>query len=261
MSYRKRLPWMLLSACCLAGGAFAQEGDITIYRCTDADGHLTVQDSPCGDDQSQQTRRMIQPSDPPPRAEPVTPAALQPAPEPPPQPIVARYDPRPMYECIRDDGSRYTSDDREGNPRWIPAWSYYDGPSRWRGSGITYSRGQATPTTSTASPRGGGSTSSNNGPPTLRFRSVDPTPPPPTRPPPGHGHGGHHGHGYGYGGGGYWVQDECHPLPQREVCARLRDRREEIRQRRFNAQANERATLNVEERGISARLSEDCGGA
>src|SRR5690606_7160783 len=106
MPYRHRLPWMLLSACCLAGGAFAQEGDITIYRCTDAGGHLTVQDSPCGDDQSQQTRRMIQPSDPPPRAEPIAPAPLQPAPEPSPQPILAMHDPRPMYECIRDDGSR-----------------------------------------------------------------------------------------------------------------------------------------------------------
>lgn len=262
-----RLPCLLLLPllAASAGDALAQEGDITIYRCTDAGGHLTVQDSPCADDQSQQVRRMIQPSDPPPRAEPVAPATLQPAPEPPPRPVVAPHDPRPMYECIRDDGSRYTSDDGEGNPRWISNWSSYSGPWR-RGSGITYSRGQATPTASTTSPRGGGASNgtSGNGPPTLRFRSVDPAPPPPSRPPPGHGHGhghGHHGHGYGYGGGGYWVRDECHALPQREVCARLRDRREQIRQRRFNAQANERATLNVEERGISARLAEDCGGA
>ncbi|MFC3716440.1 DUF4124 domain-containing protein [Luteimonas soli] len=248
---------LLLLLAASVGGAFAQEGDITIYRCTDAGGHLTVQDSPCGDDQSQQTRRMIQPSDPPPRAEPVAPAALQPAPEPSPQPVVATHDPRPMYECIRDDGSRYTSDDGEGNPRWISNWSSYGGPWR-RGSGATHGRSQATPIATTTSARSG--TSGGNGPPTLRFRSVDPTPPPPTLPPPGHGHG-HHGHGYGYGSGGYWVHDECHALPQREVCARLRDRREQIRQRRFNAQANERATLNVEERGISARLSEDCGGA
>ena len=242
-----------------AGGALAQENDITIYRCTDASGHLTVQDSPCADDQSQQTRRMIQPSDPAPRAEPAAPPALQPAPEPSPHTVVVLHEPRPMYECIRDDGSRYTSDDGEGNPRWIPNWSYH---GTWRrGSGITYSRDQATPSTTTASPRGdGGSTSGGNGAPTLRFRSVEPAPPPPSRPPPDHGHG-HHGRGYGYGGGGYWISDECHALPQREVCARLRDRREQIRQRRFNAQANERATLSVEERGINARLAEDCGGA
>src|SRR3546814_8300857 len=157
-----------------------------------------------------------------------------------------------MYECVRDDGSRYTSDDDEGNPRWISSWSSYGGPWR-RGSGITYGRGQAAPAATTASPRS--DPSIGNGAPTLRCRNVEPTPPPPSRPPPGHGHG-HcgHGYGYGYGGGGYWVRDECHALPQREVCARLRDRREQIRQRRFNAQANERATLNVEERGINARL-------
>src|SRR3546814_16437107 len=96
--------------------------------------------------------------------------------------------------------------------------------------------------------------------PTLRFRNVEPTPPPPSRPPPGHGHG-HRGHGYGYGGGGYWVRDECHAMPQREVCARLRDRRQQIRQTRFNAQANDRATPLVEERGSNARLPKDCGGA
>src|SRR3546814_18844698 len=79
---------------------------------------------------------MIQPTDPPPRAEPVEPAALQPAPEPRPQPVVVLHAPRPMYECVRDDGSRYTSDDGDGNPRWISSWSYYGGPWR-RGSGLT----------------------------------------------------------------------------------------------------------------------------
>src|SRR3546814_2848792 len=106
---------------------------------------------------------MIQPIDPPPRAEPVEPAALQPAPEPRPQPVVVLHAPRPMYECVRDDGSRYTSDDGEGNPRWISSWSSYGGPWR-RGSGITYGRGQATPAATTTPPRGG-STSSGNGPP------------------------------------------------------------------------------------------------
>ena len=57
------------------------------------------------------------------------------------------------------------------------------------------------------------------------------------------------------------MRDACHVLPQAETCDRLRDRREEIRKRAFNAQANERATLRVEERGINARLAEDCGGA
>jgi hypothetical protein len=44
------------------------------------------------------------------------------------------------------------------------------------------------------------------------------------------------------------------------VCARLRDRRDEINRRFFNAQPSERDTLRVEERGVVARLDEDCGG-
>ena len=31
--------------------------------------------------------------------------------------------PQPLYECVRDDGSRYTSDSGEGNPRWVPIWT------------------------------------------------------------------------------------------------------------------------------------------
>ena len=259
-----RLPRLLLLPllAAIAGGAAAQDSDITIYRCTDTTGHLTVQDSPCADNQAQQVRRMIQPADPPPRAETVAPAALQPAPESA-AVVIVRHAPRAMYECVRDDGSRYTSDDGEGDPRWISGgggWPYDDG-LRLRGSGIVSSSGQAA-ASSPASARGAeGAEGAGGGQPRPSFRRMDSTPPPP--PPPGHGHGhgpGHH-RGYGFGGGGMWVRDECHVLPRTEVCDRLRDRREQIRKRAFNAQANERATLRVEERGINARLAEDCGGA
>ena len=59
---------------------------------------------------------------------------------------------------------------------------------------------------------------------------------------------------------GTWIRDTCHELPPAEVCARLRDRRAEIERRFFNAQPSERDTLRVEERGVDARLDEDCGG-
>src|SRR5690606_20028927 len=136
-----------------AAHAGAQDGDITIYRCTDAAGHLTVQDSPCADDQSQQVRRMIQPDDPPPRAEPREPATPPPAAQP--QPIVVMHAPRPMYECIRDDGSRYTSDDGEGNPRWVSTgWLYYDGPVRRPGAGFVHAGAQAASTAPAATAQG-----------------------------------------------------------------------------------------------------------
>ena len=57
---------------------------------------------------------------------------------------------------------------------------------------------------------------------------------------------------------GTWVRDACRPMPQAETCARLRDRRAEIERRFFNAMPSERARLEVEERGIDARIDADC---
>src|SRR3546814_19292164 len=82
-----RLPCLLLLPLLATSGATEQESDITIYRCTGPAGHLTLQDSPCADDQTQQVRRMIQPIAPPPRAEPVDTAAMQLSQEPPPPPV------------------------------------------------------------------------------------------------------------------------------------------------------------------------------
>lgn len=59
---------------------------------------------------------------------------------------------------------------------------------------------------------------------------------------------------------GTWVRDECRRMPQAETCARLRDRRDAIERRFFNAMPSERARLDIEERGIDARLDADCGG-
>src|SRR5690606_8908296 len=59
---------------------------------------------------------------------------------------------------------------------------------------------------------------------------------------------------------GTWVRDACRRMPQAETCARLRDRRDEIERRFFNAMPSERARIEAEERGIDARLAEDCGG-
>lgn len=59
---------------------------------------------------------------------------------------------------------------------------------------------------------------------------------------------------------GTWIRDACSALPQAEVCARLDDRRDEIRRRFFQAMPSERARLEVEQRGIEARMDADCGG-
>ena len=57
---------------------------------------------------------------------------------------------------------------------------------------------------------------------------------------------------------GTWVRDHCYQLPRAEACARLVDRRREIDRRHFNAQPSQRAVLEVERRGLQARIDADC---
>lgn len=213
----------------LTGTALAQAkptgNTVTVYRCTDAGGKQSLRNTPCPKGEKQQVREMLRPQDAPPRP-PAAPAPPEPAPAP---AVVERTvylaPPRPMYECTTPDGDRYASEDGAGNPRWVPLWTlgYYavGRPTRSSGSAI----------------------------------AQPPSPSPgPLRPP--------HGGGYrpAIGAGGTWIRDRCAMLPPREACDRLRDRRDAIRTRFFNAQEKERDTLRIEERGINARLDDDCGG-
>ena len=134
--------------------------------------------------------------------------------------VVTVRTPQPMYECITPDGERYTSETGDGNPRWVPLWT------------LGY------PAVRPHSVLGG-----NIGHPdrVLHPPHRDVIWPVAT-------------------GGGTWVRDDCAMLPPREACARLRDRRGELRTRFFNAQEKERDVLREEERALNARLDNDCGG-
>jgi hypothetical protein len=217
----------------LAATLPATAGDVTIYRCTDARGHLTLRDTPCTKGERQETREMLRPKDGAP-AVAATPAPVQPRNADnaaPPRMLVLRA-PQPLYECVTPDGDHYTSDTPEGRPRWVPLWTLgypvpmapYPYPSRRTGTDLAIT---------------GGNVSIHAGSTVLV--------PPPAYP--------------AYPAtAGTWIRDACHALPQQEVCARLHDRRDEIRRRFFNAQPSERDVLRVEERGINARLDNDCGG-
>lgn len=199
--------------------AAAQE--VTIYRCIDAKGNLTLRDSPCEKGQKQDVRAMQRPKDPAPgsavTAKPAPPAT--PAPPIREVQVIYRNPPRPMYDCTTPDGQRYTSDDGDGNPRSVPIWTL--GYSPW--------------------PRSGD-----------RPRSLLPSDDRPGLPP-----GPHAG---GYGGVPYtWIRDECHVLPQDEVCSRLSDRRYEIIRRYNVASPTEQNRLDAEQRRIDARIAEGCG--
>lgn len=231
----------------LVAGASRAADPVTVYRCTDAQGHVTLGDVPCPQGSTQQMLAMQRPVDappPPPRAEPPPPADEAP----PVKQVVVVHTPRPMYECTTPDGERYTSDDGDGNPRWVPLWTlgYRGGHGPGRPPAV---RDGALSEYYANRPLGG------------RVGAPTPTPDPPTA---GPGRPDRPGRldrpGYrGLGGAGTWIRDTCHALPQGEVCARLVDRREEIRQRFFNAQESERDTLRREERGINERLAADCG--
>ena len=216
---------VLLGACAFTDACAADE--VTIYRCVDAKGRLTLRDTPCAKGEQQQTRTMLRPKDAPPRPRTIVREAPLPAPAAAPSVIYATP-PRPLYECVTPDGERYASDTSEGNPRWVPLWTlgYPVAPvyPRQR-AGVDFRIGNRHVVVS-----GGSHVSSEPLYPVAAY------------------------------GAGSWIRDTCYALPQAEVCDRVRDRRNEVLRRAFNAQPSERDVLRVEERGLNARLDSDCGG-
>ncbi|WP_342316632.1 DUF4124 domain-containing protein [Lysobacter sp. FW306-1B-D06B] len=232
------LPLMLAMS-----GALAT--DITIYRCTDAQGRISLRDTPCRKGETQQTVEMLRPKDAPPAARaPAATPAKPPAATTPATRTVMVTPVRPMYECVTPDGNRYLSDTSAGNPRWVPLWTlgyptllphrpgFYDGGVRAAVSGQF---------------RGGDGRFDVS----VGDRPRPPRPPDGVPPP---------GYGVAYGAG-TWVYDECHALPQAEVCARLRDERWTLGRRYNSALQSEREQIDQQQRGIDARLASDCAGS
>ncbi|PTT53882.1 hypothetical protein DBR33_04495, partial [Stenotrophomonas sp. HMWF022] len=130
----------------------------------------------------------------------------------------------------------YTSDNNEGNPRWVPLWTTVWYPHGHLGGGRPGPHPGPRPASS-------GTTidaSIGGGPPVYRPPSV--------------------GVGVNVPAGNILVRDTCHALPPQEVCARLRDRRWELDRRYNSALQSERTAISNEQRGIDARLAQDCGG-
>lgn len=203
--------------------------NVRVYRCVASNGAVALQSTPCDDSHRQQVLDMQRPQDPPPQPAtplPATPRATINERE---IRIVTVQPPQPLYECISPDGERYASDDGVGNPRWVPLWVGGRYPPRQADGGVS---GSVT--------HGSGGIAIQSGRP-------------------GHDHPRPHP-GTLAVATGTWVRDACHPLPQQEVCARLRDRRWELVRRYNSALQSERQALTREQRGIEARLERDCGG-
>jgi hypothetical protein len=245
-----------LLALALSAPAAAQPADnVVLYRCTGAGGALAIRSVPCLDSERQEVMSMVRPKDAPATAAPAAPAPAPVEQAPPAPAVVVVRDPRPLYECVRPDGSVYESDTGDGEPRWVPLWTLGYPSVGYGGYGGYGGHGGGRRHVNRGAPASAGlsapATSGISVPPAHERPVQRPPPRAPGRP----------GHGHGYGGydAGTWVRDECHALPQGEVCARLADRRDVLRTRFFNAQQRERDTLRVEERGLTARLAQDCG--
>lgn len=123
----------LIAACVLlvllpVGSARAQES-ITVYRCVDAKGRVTLQDEPCPAGQEQSKRSMTRPQDAPPAPPPTVTPAAEPAPAPPP-PRLPLPPPPPLYVCTSYDGIERESESYDPNPRCEPIVLYHPRPQQ-----------------------------------------------------------------------------------------------------------------------------------
>jgi hypothetical protein len=123
---------MLICAFALiwAGTSFAatapqkQSNTITLYRCTDVKGKVSLQDSPCAKTSKQETREMIRFSDAPPAKKNIAskPAAIaQPVPIQNPVDIITA--PPALYQCTNYEGKVRDSENYDPNPRCEPLWA------------------------------------------------------------------------------------------------------------------------------------------
>lgn len=125
--------WLALSLAFLlpAVGANAAGNTVTVHRCIDGKGLVTLQDDPCPKGSYDSTREMQRPKDPPPQAKtlpvaaPVIAQSLPPAPYIPPPPLIP---PPPMYRCTSYDGIERFSESYDPNPRCEPFVLYYPYP-------------------------------------------------------------------------------------------------------------------------------------
>ncbi|GAB6196799.1 DUF4124 domain-containing protein [Lysobacter xanthus] len=215
----------------VAAPAAKAPAQVTIYRCTDARGHLALRDSPCRAGERQETRSMLRPTDAPARARATPSGDRSPAMLPPTR-VVYRTAPRPVYDCTTPDGARYTSASPEGNPRWVPGWTLgyppvVYGPAVEGGyGGVVEHRGGGTLIRVEAG---------------RRWRGPVVVGPPVALAP-----------------AGMWVRDVCAPLPAEETCDLLHDRREALDRRWFSALQGDRDAIGREQRRIDAELAESC---
>jgi hypothetical protein len=104
---------------------------VSVHRCTDARGHVTLQDDPCPPGSRDESREMLRPKDPAPgtRHAPAPVVLVDPIDLPPAPPPRVLVPPPPMYQCTSYDGISRFSESYDPNPRCEPLVLYYPYPN------------------------------------------------------------------------------------------------------------------------------------
>jgi len=222
----------------LLGSDAARAEQLTIYRCTDAKGKLTLRDSPCKRGEKQQTQEMVRPRDAEPRV--VRTPSAPPVREVETVRYVMQQPIRPLYACVTPDGQRYLSENAEGQARWMPGWAVDPYPRPYPYPPVTIARvgGDLHWRNRNSSVRIGGERQYIAGAPVIGS-PVHPVPVMAT--------------------GGYWARDACAALSTAETCEVLSDRRHEIRVRYAQAMPVERKSMDAESATLDTRLHQECG--
>ncbi len=218
---RHRLLIAAMLPVAIAAADIARADDVTIYRCVDAGGKVSLQDRPCPKDVHQDVRQMLRPQDPPPGPQSI--ATTQPPPAARPngnRDVVLRVihvrDPQPLFECRTVDGDTYLSQTGIPESRYVPVWTL------GLGDGFVNVGGRVRPEPQ----RGSG------------------------RLPPG---------SFGYPPVTY-TEDTCVRLPQDEICQRMRVRNDELGTRIFNGQPSDRERFERERKGLLEQIAQECTG-
>ena len=96
---------------------------VTIYRCVDAKGKVSLQDSPCAKSSQQETREMQRPKDAPPSVKKTAPLSPKIDSQDYSQNLISLTPPPELYRCTDYEGKVRDSESYDPNPRCEPLWA------------------------------------------------------------------------------------------------------------------------------------------
>ena len=216
---------LLLLAALLVTSAATPAADVVVYRCTDAAGNVSLQDTPCGKTQQEERRVLRAPA----ASTPSMPTRMPAAPTPPESVDEIAPDrsskrrPQPLFVCERHDGTEYESETGIPQLHWVPLWALGADP-RAPGTALDPSTiGRTSPLRRTA----------RDGVPAIGVSAMTL---------------------------GTWVEDVCTRLSPAQICARRRDALAGYGRRIFNAGQSEGDRLRANEAALRAQIREECAG-